>query len=127
MTPPHSSRPRFSIRMLLAAVAAVAAALATLLYASYDILATVAGGLFLLFLLAALAAVFRRGAGQALAGGFLLAGLAYLAFVFFVLAEQKTLQSRLPTTRSLDLLRRAVKTEVPVEIPPAERRFMPAG
>lgn len=111
---PNSLPLRFSLRTLLAAVAAVAVVVATLLNATPNVRGGAALVVAAVYAGAAIAAVhYRCGAGRAFAGGFTIAGLAYLVLVRYLLNDVEPIRPILPTSRALDAAYGLVVHDVP--------------
>lgn len=106
-------RPKFSLRMLLAATAAVAVGIGTLLNASPLLVGAAATFCFAVYGAAALAAVYRRGSSGAFAGGFFLAGVGYLLLVNWLLDGNDALRTGLLTGRLLDRSYELVVRNIP--------------
>lgn len=112
MSPP-SRLPSFSLFALLVAVAAVAVVVGTLRSATPFLVGAAATACFVFFASAAITAAYRRGQGQAFAGGFLIAGVGYLALVNYLLADNETLRGNLLTGRLLVWSHELVVRETP--------------
>lgn len=103
----QSAWPRFSIKFLFAAVTCCALAIVALVNASPVLLGVLWLVLFVIYLVAGLAAIFRRGPQQAFAAGFVIAGLAFLVWI------NGSSNSNFPTTRALSALYKIVARETP--------------